>query len=368
MAIQSGKFSVALTIPVELFRPIMRALGVDRRALAVLARSCRFLYAEAMGPLYNSITDSSASDADLHTAFLSSLTDAPHLGSLVSVYHSVGIIHHEQSAMWGLLHRAFGCMTNLKTLHLQTYGRIPASALLLNAPFQLEHLYLGTNAEGWPIATVLQQQRALRYLYLQVQAGVSFPLACCPDLKELAGNRDTLEGLLPGRRVEHVVLVPAFINFMEERSDWDVEYSIAPALMNIRTLSFGAFFDRPNLCVIVNHLTQLEQLELVGLLENELFLLEQIPSLRELVVSFNWGSSFIPIPADAQYRQHLVGGIFASCPNLRYVEIACERGADNSEVWYERWSRDELQAPPQFILTNYVKCRRFSTNCVQCIN
>jgi hypothetical protein len=249
-------------LPPELFRPIFEHLDGHRPTLVALSLCNRNLREDAERELYTSLDGSSAEDTELHVAFLTTVTQNRRLASYVRVYHSRYIVdYYKKVPMWNLLYQALRCMDGLKVLYLQMYGGYDLAELLLDVPFRLEKLSWANLSDGGKMVTVLEQQQDLKYLYLESQVGATFSPMCCPNLKILGGNRDTLEALLPGRRVENVDWVPQ----LEDDTGIGGMSQIKAELGRLKVLSFGGYFARPDFGHIVDYLERLEQLEVVGL-------------------------------------------------------------------------------------------------------
>jgi hypothetical protein len=252
-------------LPPELYRPIFQHLDGHRPTLFALSLCSRYLREDAERELYTTLDESSAADTSLHIAFLATVTQNHRLASYVRVYHSINIVHYQEAPLWNLVYQALRCMHGLKVLHFRMFGGHPAAELLLGAPFQLERLHWANHSEGGTMTTVLEQQQRLKYLYLESRRGTIFPPICCPDLKELSGNRVTLEALLPGRRVEAVAWVP---ELQDANFGSGGVGQIEVELGNLKVLSFGGYFARPHFGLVAEYLRRLEKLELVGLLSD----------------------------------------------------------------------------------------------------
>ena len=250
-------------LPPELFRTVFESLDGHRPTLFNLSLCNKFLREDAERVLYAELDESSATNAALHIAFLSTITRSPRLAALVRVYHSINIVHYCESPLWDLLKQALKAMSGLKILHFRTFGGHPAGELLIDAACSLERLHWANHSEGSAMSTVLAQQKQIRYLYLESRRGTVFPQGCIPHLNELAGNRVTLEALLPGRYVRTVSWVPELQDVAFGSSGVP---RIEGELGNLVTLSYGGYFARPHLGLVVDHLYRLEKLELVGLL------------------------------------------------------------------------------------------------------
>ncbi|KAF8176063.1 hypothetical protein BJ912DRAFT_1063998 [Pholiota molesta] len=338
-------------LPPELFRPIFKHLDGHRPTFFALSLCNRYLREDAERELYTRIDASLATDPSLHIAFLTTVSQNRRLASYVRVYHINSIVHYRKAPLWNLLYRALRCMTGLKVLHLRVSGGHPAAELLLDVPFQLERMHWGNHSEGWKMTTVLEQQQHLRYLYLESEEGTTFPLICCPHLKELSGNRGTLEALLHGRRVENVEWVPE----LDDDTGSGGVSQIGAELGHLKGLSFGGYFARPYFGHIVDYLERLEKLALVGLLSDELLLLKRVKPLRELVISFHWGSRDLSIPRETDQRQRLVEDLFSWCENLLCVDIAYESTTHTTEIWYQRWTRETTQSSPIMVSPTEIK-------------
>lgn len=250
-------------LPPELFRTVFESLDGHRPTLFTLSLCNKFLREDAERELYAELDESSATDAALHIAFLSTITRSPRLAAFVRVYHSINIVHYRESPLWDLLKRALKVMSGLKVLHFRSFGGHPAGELLVDARCTLERLHWANHSEGPAMSTVLSQQKQLRYLYLESRRGTVFPEGCVPHLSELAGNRVTLEALLPGRCVRTVSWIP---ELQDAAFGSGGVPRIEGELRNLVTLSYGGYFARPHLGLVVDHLYRLEKLELVGLL------------------------------------------------------------------------------------------------------
>jgi hypothetical protein len=135
-------------LPQELFRPIFEHLNGHRPTLFALSLCTRSLREDAERELYTRLDASSAANAALHTAFLTTVSQNRRLASYVRMYHINSIVHYQEVPLWHLLYQALRCMTGLKALRLRVSGGHPAAELLLDAPFQLESLHWGNHSEG----------------------------------------------------------------------------------------------------------------------------------------------------------------------------------------------------------------------------
>ncbi|KIM34724.1 hypothetical protein M413DRAFT_33072 [Hebeloma cylindrosporum] len=102
----------------------------------------------------------------------------------------------------------------------------------------------------------------------------------------------------------------------------------------LRYLSYGGYFGRPLLNVILPHLPVLDVLELVDLhLIEELGWLAEIPMLRVFILS---NSSYRDRGSvlSLEEREAYFPQLFESCTNLQHIDINTEGRA------YQRWFRD----------------------------
>ncbi|KDR71464.1 hypothetical protein GALMADRAFT_213779 [Galerina marginata CBS 339.88] len=350
---------ISSRLPAELFRPIIGYI-THPPTLHAIALTCRFLLPDAQKQLYANIpatpsfslsdskyssrssspTFAAAAAPQMHIAFLHTITSYnPALALLVKFYHSPSIVSYNESPLWDLTIRGLRMMHNLKHLHFRAFGGHPAAAeLLWGCKFRLETLIWGSHSDESAFGRVLQEQDALRELYLECRDDSgsvnSIALAACSSLTALGGNRTTVEALLPGRGVRRLAWVPD----LEDDNSLPL-IGMEKALGELTTLSFGGYFSRPGLERVVYQLRGLEVLELVGLNDvAEISLMKHIKNLRELVVSCRGGSPVFPIPL--QDRELVVQNLFSDCPKLLCIDIA-HSWQNVDEIKYQRWIRGE---------------------------
>jgi hypothetical protein len=85
-------------------------------------------------------------------------------------------------------------------------------------------------------------------------------------------------------------------------------------------------------------------------------LLKRVKPLRELVISFHWGSrGHLSISCETDQRQRLVGDLFSCCQDLLCVDIAYESPIVTTEIWYQRWTRETRQRSPIMVSSMEIK-------------
>ncbi|KAF8873532.1 hypothetical protein CPB84DRAFT_1798281 [Gymnopilus junonius] len=340
-------------IPPELFHPIVSFI-TSRPTLLTLCITSQTLRHYAERCLYTSISGPDASNAPLHIGFLRTITQTPRLARYVKEYYSLSIVVYQENPLWDLTKQAFKCMINLKTLVFRGFGGHPCGELLDMDPsssssssqtptLQLEKLMWGNHSDERSISKILIQQSP--------PSVNSHSGAVHAQLHALWGNRAAIEALLPGRHVTRLSWVPEL-----DDSNTDPILGLDEELGALRTLSFGGYFSRPRLELIVGFLSGLEVLEMVGLFPGELPLLKSLPSLRELVFSLRWGVAQFPIPLKGR-KQELIR-LFAECSMLACVDIVHEWvQVDLDTILYQRWEREGGE--PRLVTRAEVRKGRF---------
>ncbi|KAF8876977.1 hypothetical protein CPB84DRAFT_379523 [Gymnopilus junonius] len=383
-------------IPPELFHPIVSFI-TSRPTLLTLCITSQTLRHYAERCLYTSISGPDASNAPLHIGFLRTITQTPRLARYVKEYYSLSIVVYQENPLWDLTKQAFKCMINLKTLVFRGFGGHPCGELLdmdpsspsspsLTPTLQLEKLMWGNHSDERSISKILiQQSPSLRELSFGCRPRAApFSPHACPKLDALWGNRAAIEALLPGRHITRLSWVPEL-----DDSNTDPILGLDEELGALRTLSFGGYFSRPHLELIVGFLSGLEVLEMVGLFpgvrtpllhhphlpilsllfsnshspssppphpEQELPLLKSLPSLRELVFSLRWGVAQFPIPLKG--RKQEMNRLFAECSMLACVDIVHEWvQVDLDTILYQRWEREGGE--PRLVTRGEVRKGRF---------
>lgn len=252
-------------IPVELFREIVSHID-DTSILATVALVCHELLHEARRQLYTSLAPRDTRNVLQHLHLLRTLAEWPALASLVISFRSSEVIQVYERPLWDLLHGALRQMPNLKRLHFRSFGGTPCGDLLLDCPFQLEHLHWGNHSENIGInsdfCVALSQQRGLRYLHLQCdEPSRPLPSTICQHLQALEGNFTSFAVFLPGREITAISWTP---ELTESTSVQSKLHDLASEFKKIRMLTFGGYFARPHLGDIIEYIPALEYLELVG--------------------------------------------------------------------------------------------------------
>ncbi|KAF8809309.1 hypothetical protein BYT27DRAFT_6528520 [Phlegmacium glaucopus] len=129
-----------------------------------------------------------------HIRFLVTINQNPQPALYVHEYNS-----HFIYSCWHLLKYGLENMVNLKELCFRAPGDSPRD-LLENCTFQLDRL---TSSGLWDtgMTPFLAKQPLLTYLDINCEPGTEFFADVCPNLKELKGNTETLNALLPGRPI-----------------------------------------------------------------------------------------------------------------------------------------------------------------------
>jgi hypothetical protein len=327
-------------LPHELLRPIIEEIQ-DRPTLYALSLSSRALHLESQRILYRSISLQDRSNFRLHLYFLTTINQNPQLSLYVREYHSYSIIDYHENPGWNLLKQGLEKMINLKELSFRAVGGHPSCDLLENCTFQLDRL---TWSNQWDVAMTpfLAGQPLLTYLDINCTLETEFPANVCPDLKELKGNINSLNALLPGRSITTVDWTPTL--FEEERIGISrlVANSHSP-LKKLRTLTMR----RPSQTYfsnITDHLQSIETLKIWSPSVAEV----SIPSALECSLT-TIQSQFMSIPISnfTQLRHCIltfstetpdpsfVPFLFSTYHRLQIVDIS--RKVLNGRLWYQRW-------------------------------
>jgi len=353
-------------LPSELLRPIIEEID-DRHTICSLLLTSKAFQYDAERRLYH--TPNSAypprSSTLTHVAFLSTVTTNLRLASLVHTYILNDVVRHGENPLWDLVKLGLRAMVNLKALHFRAFAGLPSAEILDGCSFQLENLQWGSHSDEVAMKRILPQQPKLRDLYLECDSTtISTHLSathllnffadnCCPDLLGLAGNRTTIELLLPHRNIRKLSWVPGLYDL----NDDPIPDSVTQALGGVQVLSLGGYFMRPSLATLVDHLGELCVLEIVGFSdgEEELEMIKRLPNLRELVISLQGGTRSIPFPNNVD-RYRRVQQLFAECQHLQLVDFV-HSWLVIDKIWYQRWKRGD--AKPTMLLSKDVHAGRF---------
>ena len=355
-------------LPLELLRPIIEEID-DKNTICSLLLTSKAFHHDAERRLYhtpNSANPRPRPSSNLtHVAFLSTITTNPRLAYLVHTYILNDVVRHGENPLWDLVKLGLRAMVNLKVLQFRAFGGHPSAEILDGCSFQLQNLQWGSHSDEVAMKHILPQQPKLRDLYLECHPPTIrdhlpathlltfFADDCCPDLLSLAGNKTTIELLLPRRNIRNISWVPGLYDL----NDDPIPGAVTRALGGVEILSLGGYFMRPSLATLVDHLAGLRVLEIVGLIngEEELEMIQRLPNLRELVISLQRGTRFIPLPSDVD-RYRRVQQLFAECRHLQLFDFV-HSWLVIDEIWYERWKRGD--ARPTMLLSKDVHAGRF---------
>ncbi|KAF9524759.1 hypothetical protein CPB83DRAFT_594143 [Crepidotus variabilis] len=367
-----------LCLPPELLTLIFEHLIEDLQTLRSLCCTARHIRPEAERLLYRNplaiarSTSKPSSRIVLSTKrqiqFLTTIVETSRLAKLVHAFNCDSLVEDNEHAPYDLVKSALKEMVNLKSLIFRTFSGTPAVEILAECSFQLEELnWQPVGEDEQAFEKWLQGQKELRKLAVwlgtkpedNTSASVQpFSEVSCPNLHHLEGNRASIERLFPSRKVESLFWVP---ELGENVGRVDSMGHLASEFGNLRTLSYGAYFRRPPLSLIVDYLISLERLELVGLYFDELNLdlddVMKIINLRELVISFSHSSRRLPVPVDG--RAEMVKKMFDKLLLLETVDVACEWVMIDEWV-YQRWERGCDM--PTMIKEDPVRSGRFRVN------
>ncbi|KAF8968493.1 hypothetical protein BDZ97DRAFT_353223 [Flammula alnicola] len=319
---QSTSVSEVAELP-ELVQAIMQYFANDRETLCILSLMSKNFRLEAQRILFRKVT--TLQDADDHTIFLATIVRSQRLALHVVAYAQENVAD-PGTDLWDLLCYGLQEMKNLKHLRFRARGGVASAHILRGCSFQLESLYWGCNSDEKELArNVLPLQPNMKQLRVKwnEQKKVSPLRSTCPGLVSLAGDRGVIEAFLPGRKITTLTWIPDL-----DDSTTKIAH-LSDQLNRLRFLSFGGYFERPKLDLIVDHLQALEVLELLGSDATELQFLERIPNLLILILSplLNQKNG----PAPSKITAELIKEIFQACQCLQYIDVA------DDAKYYRRW-------------------------------
>jgi len=248
------------SLPLDLLRPIVENLADDSRSLLAVSLASRQLRVEGQRILFRTVAPMRLAH---HIRFLTTVTSSSLLASLVEEYHQFDLLNNQpqEESFLGLTCRGLQAMVNLKILRLRT-GTGQASARLFHrCTFQLEVFDWYNRGDVEQILEFLQNQpqlRTLRFFWKRPDLNIS---RICPRLQVLHGDQNTINAFLPGCPVTSLKWTP---NKEELLLNDSIDH-LSEEFHHIRFFSFGGFWGRPRLDLVIRHLWEVEVLELVGI-------------------------------------------------------------------------------------------------------
>ena len=202
-------------------------------------------------------------DKDAHIKFLTVIISSSLLAQHVEEFQQYELLdtEHQQEPLWELTRRGLNAMVNLKYLLFQALRALPCAQILRGCTFRLEILRWQNLRDEEQLLEFLTSQPKLRILQVTSTNPGLNTSGTCPELQVLHGDQRVIDAFLPGRRITSLKWSAG----LEELRIGAPIYTPPQEFHHLRYLSFGGFFGRPLLSVIVPHLPVLEVLELVGL-------------------------------------------------------------------------------------------------------
>ena len=249
------------SLPLDLLRPIVENLADDFRSLQAVSLGSHQLRVEGQRILFRKAAFSYYRGG--HSKFLTVVTSSSLLASLVEEYHQFDLLGrvdlHEP--LWGLTCRGLQSMVNLKILVFRSWYGHPSAQILHGCTFQLEALKWESCDDEELLLEFLIDQPHLHALKVDWKRPALDTSGVCPGLQVLHGDRNTINAFLPGRRVTSLKWTP---NRDEVLLNHSIDH-LSEEFHYIRFFTFGGFWGRPRLDLVIRHLRAVEVLELVGL-------------------------------------------------------------------------------------------------------
>ncbi len=264
-----------MLLPPEILGVIIQHTENDRNTLCNLCLVSTSFLLQSQQVLYRDINVAGGKDALVCSGWLISFTRAAELlKTLVKrnsqlAKHVRRLYHHNyyyNQYYWGLIKQSLRLMVNLKSL-IFTSVDVPVPGLFDDCTFRLE--VFGCD---WPcsdteslyhITRLLSSQIDLTSLYIwgSWRSDGSFLEAHdFPKLGVLAGDRRTIESILPGRSmVTQLTWMPS-----EDEDRSTPPLMITSELSQIRILALGGYHERSDLRYFLPYLSSLQVLRLYG--------------------------------------------------------------------------------------------------------
>lgn len=267
---------VSQKIPQEIFDLIVYHSRYDHNALYDLCLVSSYFKHEAQRLLYYELRISNdgrptmgsrAITVDVPSAtklFLTLTQYNPTLSTHTRILYHCIIGHENDPEYWRLLNQSLISMINLQKITLYRY--VPSSIFQDCKTFRLQNLECSHSCSmpsfRSSILDFLDVQPKLESLFIVWDRDTSFPSTLCRNLKLLAGDRYTIERILPGREdsITKLTWVPARDEYWHN-SNLDI---VTSGLSNIQVLSLGGYHPRPHLGILVPYLPSLRILRLIG--------------------------------------------------------------------------------------------------------
>ncbi|KAF9451424.1 hypothetical protein P691DRAFT_807777, partial [Macrolepiota fuliginosa MF-IS2] len=269
---------IANNLPQEILNLVVYHARFDHNSLLNLCLTSPFFHHEAQRHLYYElrIANDGRPAIGPSRALTVDVAKAIQLFSTLTQYNTalarhVQILYHcvipqgACSEYWTLMNKSLILMYNLKKLTL--YRRIPPCIFEGCTSFQLRNIECSHPCVDPSFRTAfldfLATQPNIKSLFMAWDPDIPFPTTHCRNLTSLAGDRCTIEQVLPGREftIKKLTWVPA----REEDPGVNI---IASRLSRIHVLSLGGYHVRPNLISLVPYLRSLQILRLIGVAPN----------------------------------------------------------------------------------------------------
>lgn len=264
-----------MALPPEIMGVVIRHLENDRNALCNLCLVSTSFLSEAQRVLYRDINVAGGKDALVNSGWLISFPRAAELlNTLIKrnralATHVRRLYHHNyyyNQYYWGLIKQSLQLMTNLKSL-IFTSVDLRVLGLFDDCTFRLEVFGCDwscrDNELRHDMTRLLSSQLNLTSLYIWGfwHSNESFPEAHnFPNLGALAGDRRTIESILPGQSmVTQLTWIPS-----EDEDCSTPPLMITTELSRIRILALGGDYERPDIRFFLPYLPSLQILRLYG--------------------------------------------------------------------------------------------------------
>ncbi|PBK97699.1 hypothetical protein ARMGADRAFT_1009649 [Armillaria gallica] len=324
------------TLPVDLYRCIVEHYSQEDRGtlLALLFTSRAFNY-EAERILYQSFNN--FCNITTQTLFLNRVISCPRVAKFVRSYKLFITFSIEPlSDFLTLLHTAFLALVELKYLGFRTLGGSSAAQILTGCTFQLEELDWDCSCDEQLLIDFLSTQKSLKsFISCWDPSRIPPPsVDVVPFLTSLRGRYGLIQTFLPGRNITNLDWIP-------DLDDPDPDTALlADSLANVRTMTFGGYFMRPNLSTIAQYLGQVRNLELRGVQADDLDCVHLMPNLEVFKISMRPVLGLSILRSD---HNAVVIKLFSGCAKLEVITIASKK----HDFWaqdYRKWVRKDFTA------------------------
>ncbi|KAK0464524.1 uncharacterized protein EV420DRAFT_1638075 [Desarmillaria tabescens] len=305
-----------LNLPVDLYRCIVEHYSQeDRGTLLSLMLTSRAFNYEAERILYRSFNN--FCNITTQKLFLNRVISCPRVAKFVRSYKLfITFTIESLSEFLTLLHTAFLAFDELKYLGFRTLGGSSAAQILAGCTFQLEELDWDCSCDE-DLIKFLSTQKSLKSF---VSCWDPFPYSSTT--------------FLPGRKITNLDWIP-------DLDDPEPDPALlADSLANVRTMTFGGYFMRPNLSTIAQYLSQVRNLELRGVQADDLDCVHLMPNLEVFKISMRPVLGLSILRSD---HNAVVIKLFSGCAKLEVITIASRK----HDFWtqdYRKWTRKDFTA------------------------